>query len=72
MLSGRLGIIGLGGVAMFLSMLIRKKQFPHVAVWKMAIVTLLLLVTGVAGTMILAYIELVEPLFTERFFWCRF
>lgn len=60
MLSGRLGIIGLGGVAMFLSMLIRKKQFPHVAVWKMAIVTLLLLVTGVAGTMILAYIELGE------------
>lgn len=58
MLSGRLGIIGLGGVAMFLSMLIRKKQFPHVAVWKMAIVALLILITGVGGSMILAYIEL--------------
>lgn len=60
MLSGRLGIIGLGGVAMFLSMLLRKKQFPHVAVWKMAIVALLLLITGVGGSMILAYIELGE------------
>ena len=60
MLSGRLGIIGLGGVAMFLSMLLRKKQFPHVAVWKMAIVALLILITGVGGSMILAFIELGE------------
>jgi len=59
-LSGRLTIIGLGGVAMFVSMLLQKKQYPQVAVWKMAIVTLLLLVTGVAGTMILAYIEMGE------------
>lgn len=58
MLSGRLGIIGLGGVAMFVSMLLRKKQFPQIAVWKMAIVALLTLITGVGGSMILAYIEL--------------
>ena len=58
MLSGRLGIIGLGGLAMLVSMLLRKKQFPHIAVWKMAIVALLLLITGVGGSMILAYIEM--------------
>lgn len=60
MLSGRLGIIGLGGLAMLVSMLLRKKQFPQIAVWKMAVVALLLLITGVCGTMILAYIELGE------------
>ena len=58
MLSGRLAIIGLGAVAMFISMLLRKKQFPHIAVWKMAVVTVWLTITGVAGTMILAYIEM--------------
>lgn len=57
MLSGRWTIIGLGGVAMFISMLLRKKQFPQIAIWKMALVTMLLLITGVSGTMILAYIE---------------
>lgn len=57
MLSGRWAIIGLGGLAMFVSMLLRKKQFPHVAVWKMALVALLVLITGVSGSMILAYIE---------------
>ena len=45
---------------MFVSMLLRKKQFPQIAVWKMAIVALLVLVTGVGGSMILAYIELGE------------
>ena len=60
MLSGRLTIIGLGGVVMFISMLLRKKQFPQVAVWKMVLLTLLLLITGVGGTMILAYIEMGE------------
>ena len=45
---------------MFVSMLLRKKQFPQVAVWKMVLLTLLLLITGVAGTMILAYIEMGE------------
>lgn len=60
MLSGRLAIIGLGGLGMFVSMLLRKKQFPHIAIWKMAIVALLILITGVGGSMILAYIELGE------------
>lgn len=58
MLSGRLTIIGLGALAMFVSMLLRKKQFPQVAGWKMALLTLWLTITGVLGTMILAYIEL--------------
>ena len=60
MLSGRMAIIGLGAVAMFLSMLFRKKQFPQVAIWKMVLLTLWLTITGVLGTMILAYIELGE------------
>ena len=60
MLSGRLAIIGLGGVAMWISMLLRKKQFPQVAIWKMALLTLWLTITGVLGTMILAYIEMGE------------
>lgn len=45
---------------MLVSMLVRKKQFPQVAIWKMVVVALWLLVTGVAGTMILAYIEIGE------------
>lgn len=57
MLSGRWAIIGLGGLVMFGSMLLRKKQFPQIAVWKMALVALLLLITGVGGSMLLAYIE---------------
>jgi len=42
---------------MFISMLLRKKQFPQVAIWKMVIVDLWLLITGVIGTMILAFLE---------------
>ena len=60
MLSGRMAIIGLGAVAMFLSMLLRKKQFPQVAIWKMVLLTLWLTITGVLGTMVLAYIEMGE------------
>jgi prolipoprotein diacylglyceryltransferase len=55
-----MAIIGLGAVAMFLSMLLRKKHFPQVAIWKMVLLTLWLTVTGVLGTMILAYIEMGE------------
>lgn len=54
---GRMAIIGLGSLAMFVSMLLQRKEYPQVAVWKMFILVLWLTVTGVAGTMILAYIE---------------
>ena len=54
----RLTVIGLGAVAMFISMILRKKQFPQVAVWKMSVLTVWLTITGVLGTMILAYIEM--------------
>lgn len=57
MLTGRLTIIGLGALAMCVSMLLRKKQFPQVAIWKMIILTVWLTVTGVLGTMVLAFIE---------------
>ena len=43
---------------MFLSMLLRRKQFPQVAIWKMAVLDIWLTITGVLGTMILAYIEM--------------
>lgn len=42
---------------MFVSMVLRKKQFPQVALWKMIVLTVWLIITGVLGTMILAYIE---------------
>lgn len=58
MLSGRLAIIGLGSLAMLISMLLRKGHFPQVALWKMILLTVWLTITGVAGTMILAYIEM--------------
>lgn len=58
MLSGKLGIIGLGGVGMFISMLLRKKDFPQVSIGKMTLLTVWLTITGVLGTMILAYIEM--------------
>jgi prolipoprotein diacylglyceryltransferase len=50
-------MISLGAVAMFVSMVLRKKQFPQVALWKMIVLTVWLTITGVLGTMILAYIE---------------
>ena len=43
---------------MLLSMLLRKKEFPQVAIWKMALLTVWLTITGVFGTMVLAYIEM--------------
>ena len=54
----RLAVIGLGAVVMLASMLLRKKQFPQVAVWKMIVLTIWLTITGVFGTMVLAYVEM--------------
>lgn len=54
---GRATMISLGAVAMFVSLVLRKKQFPQVALWKMIVLTVWLTITGVLGTMILAYIE---------------
>lgn len=54
---GRATMISLGAVAMFVSMVLRKKQFPQVALWKMIVLTVWLTITGVLGTMILAFIE---------------
>ena len=57
MLSGRLAIIGLGGLVMWVSMVLQKKQYPQVAIWKMAVLSVWLTITGVFGTMMLAYLE---------------
>lgn len=43
---------------MFISMLLRKKDFPQVSIGKMTLLTVWLTITGVLGTMILAYIEM--------------
>lgn len=56
--SGKLMVIGLGALVMLVSMLLRKKQFPEVAIWKMFVLTVWLTITGVLGTMIMAYIEM--------------
>jgi len=56
-LSGRMAFIGTGALAMLGSMLVQKKQYPQVAWWKMILLTLWLTITGITGTMILAYIE---------------
>ena len=53
----RIAVIVLGAAAMFVTMILRKKDFPQVAIWKMLVLNLWLTITGVAGTMILAYIE---------------
>ena len=50
----------MGALAMCVSMVVRKKQFPQVAIWKMILLTVWLTITGVLGTMILAWIELGE------------
>jgi len=58
MATERLLIIGAGGIAMMLLMLIRQKnEFPHVQKWKMVILSIALTVTGVLGTMIMFFIE---------------
>ena len=50
-------MIILGALAMMVCMFLQKKEYPQVAPWKMVVLTVWLTIAGVAGTMILAYIE---------------
>lgn len=50
-------MISLGAVAMLIYTLLRRKQFPEVAVWKIPVLMVILTVAGVAGTLLLGYIE---------------
>jgi len=53
----RIGIIAIGMVAMMLLMILRRKRYAGAAVWKMILLGFWLTVTGVAGTMLMFFIE---------------
>lgn len=53
----RLLIICGGTVGMLILMLLRRKSFPQVQIWKMPIISILLTLAGVAGAMLMFYIE---------------
>ena len=57
MTSERIIAIALGAVAMFTVMLLRRKQYPHVAFWKLPIICVMLTICGVLGTILLFFIE---------------
>lgn len=51
-------LIILGGtVGMFLLMLMRRKSFPQIQVWKLPIISILLTMAGAAGAMLMFFIE---------------
>lgn len=53
----RIMIIMLGTAAMFLLMLLRRKKYPQLGIWKMALISVLLTFSGVAGALLMHYIE---------------
>ena len=53
----RILIIALGMFAMMLLLILRRKMYPHIPCWKMIVLGFLLTVAGVAGTMIMYFIE---------------
>ena len=53
----RIGIIALGMVAMMIQMVLRRKKYQGAAIWKMILLGFLLTVTGVAGTMLMFFVE---------------
>lgn len=53
----RISIIAIGMLAMILLMILRRKTYPGVPIWKMVVLGVLLTVTGVAGTMLMYFIE---------------
>ncbi|MBR5287079.1 MAG: prolipoprotein diacylglyceryl transferase [Clostridia bacterium] len=53
----RLGIIAIGMLAMMVLMTLRRKKYPDVSLWKAIVLGFLLTVAGVAGTMLMFFIE---------------
>ena len=53
----RIVVILCGTICMLVLMLLRKKQTPQVKLWKYPVISLILTAAGVAGTMLLFYIE---------------
>lgn len=57
MATHRIMIICAGALAMLIQMLLRRKAYPHITLWKIPIISILLTIVGVIGTMIMHYIE---------------
>lgn len=53
----RIAIIAGGMLAMMLQMVLRRKKFPGASIWKMLLLGFLLTITGVAGTMLMFFVE---------------
>lgn len=53
----RILIILSGTVGMFLLMLLRRNRFPQIKVWKYPLISIFLTIAGVAGTMLLFFVE---------------
>lgn len=53
----RIMIILAGTLAMLILMLLRRKRYPKIPIWKYPVISLLLTIAGVAGTMLMFYIE---------------
>ena len=53
----RIAVICCGMFAMMILMLLQQKKYPSVQKWKMVILSVLLTITGVLGTMIMYFIE---------------
>lgn len=53
----RIMIIELGTVSMFFLMLLRRKNYPQIKIWKLAVISVLLTISGVIGTMLMYFIE---------------
>ena len=53
----RIMILEFGTAAMFILMILRRKHYPQIGIWKMFAVSVLLTVSGVAGAMLMHFIE---------------
>ena len=53
----RILILCAGTLGMFIQMLLRRKHFPQVALWKLPVISVFLTLAGVAGAMLMHFIE---------------
>ena len=53
----RILILCAGTIGMFIQMLLRRKRFPLVALWKLPVISIFLTLAGVAGAMLMYFIE---------------
>lgn len=55
--STRILIICAGTIGMYLQMVLRRKHFPEIAHWQLPVISILLTIAGVAGAMLMYFIE---------------